>query len=108
MTARVLIVLFLCSPWVGAESSGPPPDPIVAQYCVATRSQDQLMQGSSMNVEIAASLPKLKKHGKLLGLRRVSALGRVTYEKLRFEGDGTVKKQIINRYLSDPGPLVHV
>jgi hypothetical protein len=58
------------------------------------------MQGSSMNVEIAASLPKLKKHGKLLGLRRVSALGRVTYEKLRFEGDGTVKKQIINRYLS--------
>jgi hypothetical protein len=33
-------------------------------------------------------------------LRRVSALGRITYEKLRFEGDGTVKKQIINRYLS--------
>ena len=58
------------------------------------------MQGSSMDVEIAASLPKLKKHGKLLALRRVSALGRITYEKLRFEGDGTVKKQIINRYLS--------
>ena len=53
-----------------------------------------------MDVEIAASLPKLKKHGKLLALRRVSALGRITYEKLRFEGDGTVKKQIINRYLS--------
>lgn len=58
------------------------------------------MQGSSMDVEIAASLPKLKKHGKLVALRRVSALGRITYEKLRFEGDGTVKNQIINRYLS--------
>jgi len=58
------------------------------------------MQGTSMDVEIAASLPKLKKHGKLMALRRVSALGRITYEKLRFEGDGTVKKQIINRYLS--------
>jgi hypothetical protein len=58
------------------------------------------MQGSSMDVEIAASLPKLKKHGKLVALRRVSALGRITYEKLRFEGDGTVKKQIINRYLN--------
>jgi hypothetical protein len=77
-----------------------PSDTIVAQYCAATRSQDRLMQGSSMDVEIAASLPKLKKHGKLLALRRVSALGRITYEKLRFEGDGTVKKQIINRYLS--------
>jgi hypothetical protein len=36
----------------------------------------------------------------MTALRRVSALGRITYEKLRFEGDGTVKKQIINRYLS--------
>ncbi|MEI9974874.1 MAG: hypothetical protein WDO73_24170 [Ignavibacteriota bacterium] len=53
-----------------------------------------------MDVEIAASLPKLKKIGKLTALRRVSALGRITYEKLRFEGDGTVKKQIINRYLN--------
>ena len=58
------------------------------------------MQASSMDVEIAASLPKLKKHGKLMALRRVSALGRITYEKLRFEGDGTVKNQIINRYLN--------
>jgi len=85
---------------VGAESGGPPPDIVVEQYCAATRSQDQAMQGTSMDVEIAASLPKLKKHGKLMALRRVSALGRITYEKLRFEGDGTVKKQIINRYLS--------
>ena len=100
MKVRILIALFLCCLWIGAESAVTPPETIVQQYCAATRGQDQLMQGSSMDVEIAASLPKLKKHGKLLALRRVSALGRITYEKLRFEGDGTVKKQIINRYLS--------
>jgi hypothetical protein len=97
---RVLIAFILCCLWVGAESAGQPPEAIVAQYCAATRGQEQLMQSSSMDVEIAASLPKLRKHGKLVALRRVSALGRITYDKLRFEGDGTVKKQIINRYLS--------
>ena len=100
MKVRVLIALILCCLWVGAESAAAPPETVLQRYCAATRGQDQLMQASSMDIEIAASLPKLKKHGKLLALRRVSALGRITYEKLRFEGDGTVKKQIINRYLS--------
>ena len=84
----------------GAESTPPPADMIVERYCVATQGQNRLMQAATMDVEIAASIPKLKKNGKLSALRRVSALGRITYEKLRFEGDGTVKKQIINRYLS--------
>ena len=53
-----------------------------------------------MDVDIEASLPKLKKQGKLHALRRISALGRITYEKLRFEGDGTVKNQVIERYLT--------
>jgi len=84
----------------GAEATIPPGSAIVEQYCAATRGQDRLMQASSMDVEIAASLPKLNKKGKLKAQRRVSAQGQITYEKLRFEGDGTVKKQIINRYLS--------
>ncbi len=53
-----------------------------------------------MEVEIQASLPKLKKHGRLRGLRRISKLGRITYERLAFEGDGTVKNQVIARYLT--------
>ena len=52
-----------------------------------------------MEVEIAAAIPKLKKQGKLHALRRITRLGRVIYEKPRFEGDGTVKSQVINRYL---------
>ena len=83
-----------------AESTVSPPDSIVQQFCAATRGQDRLIQGSTMDVEISASLPKLNKKAKMSALRRVSALGRITYEKLRFEGDGTVKKQIISRYLS--------
>ena len=41
-----------------------------------------------------------KKQGKLHALRRITALGHITYEMLRFEGDGTVKNQVINRYLA--------
>ena len=33
-------------------------------------------------------------------MRRISALGKITYEKLRFDGDSTVKSQVILRYLS--------
>lgn len=84
----------------GAELAVQPGDAIVEHYCAATRGQDQIKQASTMDVEITASLPKLNKEGKMTALRRISALGRITYEKLRFEGDGTVKKQIIYRYLS--------
>ena len=84
----------------GAATLTQPGDAIIANYCAATRVQDQLPKASTMDVEITASLPKLNKKGKMTALRRISALGRVTYEKLRFEGDGTVKKQIINRYLN--------
>ena len=101
MKIRLLIGLVsLCLAAGAAESTASPSDSIVEQFCAATRGQDRLLQGSTMNVEISASLPKLNKKAKMSALRRVSALGRITYEKLRFEGDGTVKKQIINRYLS--------
>ena len=53
-----------------------------------------------MDVDIEASLPKLKKHGRLHALRHISALGRITYEHLFFEGDGTIKNQVISRYLT--------
>jgi len=58
------------------------------------------MEGSSMEVDIEASLPKLKKHGRLQGLRRISRLGRITYEALRFEGDNSVKNHVIAKYLA--------
>jgi hypothetical protein len=75
-------------------------DTIVENYCTASRNQEQALRAASMDVDIAASLPKLKKQGKLHALRHISALGRITYDALRFEGDGTVKNQVIARYLT--------
>jgi hypothetical protein len=76
------------------------PEAIVENYCAASRGEAQLLQGASMDVEISASLPKLQKQGRLHALRRISALGRITYEMLKFDGDSTVKNQVIARYLS--------
>ena len=53
-----------------------------------------------MDVEIDASLPKLKKHGRLHALRRISPLGLIRYEKAQFEGDRVVIKEVIARYLT--------
>jgi hypothetical protein len=76
------------------------PDSVVENYWAATQQQEGALQGSSMEVDIEASLPKLKKHGRLRGLRRISRLGRITYEALHFEGDNSVKNHVIARYLA--------
>jgi hypothetical protein len=76
------------------------PESIVENYCAASRAQEQTAKDASMEVEIEASLPKLKKEGRLHALRSISALGRITYSMLRFEGDGTIKNHVIARYLT--------
>jgi len=62
--------------------------------------QASALRGSTMEVDIDASLPKLKKHGRLHGLRHISRLGRITYDAIRFEGDNAVKTHVIAKYLS--------
>jgi hypothetical protein len=62
-----------------------------------------LEQASSWNletVEIDASLPKLKKQGRLSAIRRLLPLGRPEYQVLEIAGDQTVRQQVIFRYLS--------
>jgi hypothetical protein len=76
------------------------PETIVQHYWATLKNQEQVLNGSSADIEIAASLPNLKKEGRLHALRRISTLGRITYEALRFEGDNTVKNQVIARYLT--------
>jgi hypothetical protein len=76
------------------------PDPIVENYCSATRHQESSLGGASMDVDIDASLPKLKKHGRLHALRRISPIGLIKYEMARFEGDNIVNKEVISRYLT--------
>ena len=102
MKVRVLFLLSLCltpAAPVIAET-GAVDDAIVQNYVTASRNQNSARKGASMDVEIEASLPGLKKQGRFHALRRISPLGLITYEKRRFEGDNTVRNQVILRYLS--------
>lgn len=92
--------------WAGAgavdaaDPAGSTDEAIVQNYVMAERTQDALRKGATMDIDIEASLPKLKKQGRFQALRRISPLGLITYEKRRFEGDSTVRNQVILRYLN--------
>jgi hypothetical protein len=51
-------------------------------------------------IEIDASLPKLKKTGRLRAIRRLLPVGQPDYKVLESAGDPTVKHQVIVRYIS--------
>ncbi len=87
----------------------PPPDPNVRdadgqpyldKFLQATRSQDEKLRGIAMVCDIEASLPSMNKKGKFHALRQISKLGQVTYKKITFQGDNTIKNDVIARYLN--------
>jgi hypothetical protein len=73
---------------------------IVTKFLDATRTQQEILRGAQMEVDINAKLPKLEKSGKLRALRRISRLGQITYKALGFSGDSTIKQEVITRYLA--------
>ena len=78
MNVRLLLLFTTASLCLAVETAVPVPDAIVDNYCAATRAQEKSLEGASMEVEMDGYLPKLKKHGKLHALRRISPLGRMT------------------------------
>jgi hypothetical protein len=80
------------------QQNGNSSSDIIAKYLQATQTHDAL-RNASMQVDIDASIVKLKEHGKLRALRKISRLGEVTYRVLFFQGDNTVKNDVIARYL---------
>lgn len=72
---------------------------IIDQYVQAAQAQQDILRGGSMEVQIDASVPRLKQHGRLYALRNISKVGKVTYRVLGFQGNNTVKKEVIARYL---------
>jgi len=50
-------------------------------------------------MEIEASLPSLNRKGKFHALRHISKLGKITYRAITFQGDNTIKNDVIARYL---------
>jgi hypothetical protein len=96
----LFLCLFVLTGGVLSAATASAPDAIVENYRTAAQQQARALDGASMEVEIQASLPKLNKQGRLRALRRISHLGRITYEALRFDGDNTVKNHVIAKYLS--------
>ena len=94
------LIVFVVSLGLSRAATATSPDSVVENYWAASQQQERALEGSSMEVDIQASLPRLKKHGRLHGLRRISRLGRITYEALRYEGDNSVKYHVIARYLA--------
>ena len=93
------ILLILTFVW-GSQAEEAPPPGVIDSYVTASAAQRNRFQGASMAVDIEAEVPSLKKSGKMHALRRISEFGRITYDALRFEGDGTIKKDVIARYLT--------
>ena len=61
---------------------------------------EQFTNGIGVSVNIEASIPKLAKQARLQAIRHFNASGNPEYQVLHVEGDSTVKKQVIARYLS--------
>lgn len=72
---------------------------IIDKYLQATQTHEDALRGASMEVDISADVPKLQEHGRLRALRKISKVGQITYHVLGFQGDNTVKNQVIARYL---------
>ena len=55
--------------------------------------------GGEVSFEIDASLPKLKKHGIMRGLRVITVAGRIAFTQVHFVGDDLIRSAVINRFL---------
>ena len=72
---------------------------ILTKYVQAAQDNASASGSGSMEVDINASVPRLKANGRLHALRIMSHVGRITYRVLGFQGSNAVKTQVIARYL---------
>jgi hypothetical protein len=72
---------------------------ILDRYLAAVETQKNNPRPVSMEIDIDGAIPRLKKQGRLHALRFMTRVGQIVYHALRYEGDNTVKKELIARYL---------
>lgn len=99
VTLSSLVLVALPSSAIPADLS-PADQALLQRYVEARQIQQNALKGMQMQVEINGKLPSLAKQGKLLALRSISMLGKITYKALGFTGDSMVKQEVISRYLS--------
>jgi hypothetical protein len=99
VSLAVLLGIATARPAVAYDPSDAESKQVINNYLAATQMHKDGLRGASMEVNIDASVPKLKKEGKLHALRKISELGKITYKVLGFQGDDTIKNEVIARYL---------
>jgi hypothetical protein len=94
-TLPLLILAALLRPAVAEDDQGA--SRAFARYLAGVQ---YVHSWSPETIEIEATLPKLRKHGRLRAIRRITAAGDTDYQVLEADGDRTVRQQVIARYLS--------
>jgi len=98
---RIVILLTLLLVTSGfAETDQYQGSSLIEKYQEALSLQKDALRNLSMEVHMEGRIPKLKKEGKMSALKRISALGKITYNGIRFLGDDTVKKEVMARYMT--------
>lgn len=82
------------------EALSPSAAEIVDRYITAVQAERARAQDISMEMEIDAQLPRLRRSGRLQAFKFIPRLGQIVYRIIRFEGDETVKRDVIARYLT--------
>jgi hypothetical protein len=110
----VILILFALAPLVHGETEALSPDPAGAPplptaatstqaldaYLAANREQQDRLRDSSMEVEIQAKLPRMKREAIQRAVRHVSPSGEISYDPVSSTGDNMVRKEVIARYMS--------
>ncbi len=97
----IILTFFLLTSTFGfAETDQYQGSSLIDKYQEALSHQKDALRNLSMEVHMEGRIPKLKKEGKMSALKRISALGKITYNGIRFLGDDTVKKEVMARYMT--------
>ncbi|MCC7233832.1 MAG: hypothetical protein IT163_00930 [Bryobacterales bacterium] len=72
---------------------------VLNRYFTASREPSRQLRDVEMDVEIDAALPKLNRQGKLNALRAIGRLGQITYKAITFQGDDSIKRDVIAKYM---------
>jgi outer membrane lipoprotein-sorting protein len=109
-----ILILFALAPLaqggmgvLSPDPVGAPPLPTAAtwtqaldNYLAANRQQQDRLRESTMEVEIQAKLPKMRREAIQRAMRHVASTGEISYEPVSSTGDNMVRKEVIARYMS--------
>jgi hypothetical protein len=70
------------------------------RYLASVQEPNPFTEPGPMEVEIEASLPRLSKQGSMQLVREKGSFEHSQYRVVQFDGDATVKQQVIVRYLN--------